>query len=82
MIRNVAREVAMHLSYELSFTDLTAQELVDQRLSEVRRLGFTACVVPRRRGRSPKRPEGLRLIEAANIGEAVRAVLGKGGPEA
>ncbi len=34
MIRNVAREVAMHLSYELSFTDLTAQELVDQRLSE------------------------------------------------
>lgn len=55
---------------------------LDQRLSEVRRLGFTACVVPRRRGRSPKRPEGLRLIEAANIGEAVRAVLGKGGPEA
>lgn len=36
MIRNVAREVAMHLSYELSFTDLTARELVDQRLSEER----------------------------------------------
>ena len=33
MIRNVAREIAMHLSYELSFTDLTADELVDQRLS-------------------------------------------------
>ncbi len=33
MIRNVAREIAMHLSYELSFTDLTADELIDQRLS-------------------------------------------------
>ena len=32
MIRNVAREIAMHLSYELSFTDLTAEELVDARL--------------------------------------------------
>ena len=33
MISNVAREIAMHLSYELSFTDLSAQELLDQRLS-------------------------------------------------
>lgn len=34
MIRNVAREIAMHLSYELSFTDLTARELLDARLSD------------------------------------------------
>jgi len=34
MIRNVAREIAMHLCYELSFTTLTADELLDQRLSE------------------------------------------------
>ena len=33
MIRNVAREIAMHLSYELSFTSLTAEELLDSRLS-------------------------------------------------
>ena len=33
MIRNVAREIAMHLCFELSFTDLTAEELLDQRLS-------------------------------------------------
>ena len=33
MIRNVAREIAMHLSFELSFTDLTADELLEQRLS-------------------------------------------------
>lgn len=32
MIRNVAREIAMHLSFELSFTGLTAGELLEQRL--------------------------------------------------
>ena len=36
MIRNTAREIAMHLSYELSFTDLTADELLDNRLSNDR----------------------------------------------
>ncbi len=33
MIRTTAREIAMHLSYELSFTDLTPDQLLDQRLS-------------------------------------------------
>lgn len=33
MIRNTAREIAVHLSYELSFTDKTAEALLDQRLS-------------------------------------------------
>ena len=33
MIRNVAREIAMHLCFELSFTDLPVEELLDQRLS-------------------------------------------------
>lgn len=50
---------------------------LDQRLSEVHRLGFSTCVVPRRRGKRPAAPDGLTLIEAAHIGEAIRAVLGK-----
>lgn len=33
MIRNTAREIAIHLSYELSFSDLSAKELLDQRLT-------------------------------------------------
>ena len=33
MVRNTAREIAVHLSYELSFTDLTAEELLDRRLT-------------------------------------------------
>jgi len=36
MTRNTAREIAVHLAYELSFTDLTPEELVEQRLSRER----------------------------------------------
>lgn len=31
--RNIAREIAMHLSYELSFTALSVEELLNDRLS-------------------------------------------------
>ncbi|MEG0780632.1 MAG: transcription antitermination factor NusB [Oscillospiraceae bacterium] len=34
MMRNTAREIAIHLSYELSFTDLSARELLDSRLTK------------------------------------------------
>jgi Predicted ATP-dependent serine protease len=48
---------------------------MDQRLSEVRRLGFDCCVVPRRKGRQSI-PEGLRLIEVGTVQEALAAVIG------
>ena len=34
MIRTTAREIAVHLAYELSFTEKTAQELTAERLTE------------------------------------------------
>ena len=34
MTRNTAREIAMHLAFELSFTDLPIGEFLDQYLSE------------------------------------------------
>ena len=33
MTRNPAREIAVHLSYEMNFTDLPVKRLLDQRLS-------------------------------------------------
>lgn len=33
MLRNTAREIAIHLSYELSFNDTPVNELLDQRLT-------------------------------------------------
>ena len=57
--------------------ELRAVNHLEQRLSEVRRLGFTKCVVPKRRSGKLDPGEGLTLIQADNIGEAIRAVLGK-----
>lgn len=34
MVRSTAREIAVHLAYELSFTDKTVEELLDSRLSK------------------------------------------------
>lgn len=36
MTRNTAREIAVHLAYELSFTDLAPEELVEQSLQSER----------------------------------------------
>ena len=33
MLRNTAREIAVHLSYELSFTDKTVEALLEERLN-------------------------------------------------
>ena len=48
-----------------------------QRLSEVHRLGFHRCVIPKHHRQKLGALDGLQLIEVSNIGEAIRAVLGK-----
>lgn len=50
---------------------------LEQRLSEAHRLGFGACVIPKRRDKRSAVPDGLRVVEVAHIGEAIREVLGK-----
>ena len=52
---------------------------LDQRISEVRRLGFHKCVIPARRGRALPSAPGLELLPVGNIGEAIRAALGPRG---
>ncbi len=52
---------------------------LDQRISEVRRLGFHKCVIPARRGRALPPAPGLELLPVGNIGEAIRAALGPRG---
>ena len=46
---------------------------LDQRISEVHRLGFRRCVIPAHR--AAESYPGLELIPAHNIGEAIRAAL-------
>ena len=55
--------------------ELRSVSQLAQRVSEVRRLGFTQCLIPSRRTGELTAPEGLRLIPVRNIGEAIRAAL-------
>ena len=55
--------------------ELRSVSQLGQRVSEVRRLGFTQCLIPSRRTGELAAPAGLRLIPVRNIGEAIRAAL-------
>ena len=48
---------------------------MEQRLREIRRLGFGRCVIPAHMRSGIAVPEGLRLLRARNVREAVNAVL-------
>jgi len=48
---------------------------LSERLSEVHRLGFETCIIPKQRKDQIRTPQGLALIEARNIAEALRAIV-------
>ena len=55
--------------------ELRSVSALSQRLSEVRRLGFTQCLIPARNSGKLTEPDGLQLIRVRNIREALAAVL-------
>ena len=55
--------------------ELRAASALGQRLAEVKRLGFTKCMIPKRTQGKLAVPEGLELIRVANIREAMAALL-------
>ena len=55
--------------------ELRSVSALGQRLSEVRRLGFTQCLIPARNSARFQEPDGLQLIRVKNIREALAAVL-------
>jgi len=55
--------------------ELRAASALGQRLSEVKRLGFTKCMIPKRIQGKLAVPEGLELIRVVNIREAMAALL-------
>jgi DNA repair protein RadA/Sms len=55
--------------------ELRAASALSQRLAEVKRLGFTKCMIPKRAQGKLAVPEGLELIRVANIREAMAALL-------
>ena len=59
--------------------ELRSVNHLEQRISEIHRLGFRRCLVPARRSGALTAPPGLELLPAGNIGEAIRAALGARG---
>ncbi len=55
--------------------ELRAVNGLGQRLSEVRRIGFSKCLIPARNSGTLTEPEGLQLIRVKNIREALAAIL-------
>ena len=55
--------------------ELRSVSNLGQRLSEVRRLGFRTCVIPKQKPGKSLVLEGLEVIEACDIAEAMQKVL-------
>ena len=55
--------------------ELRSVNAVNQRLSEVRRLGFTKCLVPAKSSGKLAAPTGLDLIRVGNIREAIAVLV-------
>ena len=55
--------------------ELRSVNTINQRLSEVRRLGFTKCLVPARSSGKLIAPAGLDLIRVGNIREAIAVLV-------
>jgi DNA repair protein RadA/Sms len=56
--------------------ELRSVTAMGQRLSEVSRLGFTSCIIPYRNKSKFNIPQGLKIIEAKNISEALSYSIG------
>ena len=55
--------------------EIRAVNQLNQRLSELHRLGFTRCLIPRSGTQSLHAPEGLELLRVRNIREAMAVAL-------
>ena len=55
--------------------ELRSVNHLSERLSEVHRLGFETCIIPKQRKDQIRTPQGLALIEVRNIAEAMRAIV-------
>ena len=56
--------------------EIRSVSAIEQRLAEVRRLGFDTCIVPQLREKKLKFPDGLQLIQVKNVSEALSAAIG------
>lgn len=57
--------------------ELRSVSNIGQRLSEIRRLGFKKCIIPAQKSSKIENLDGLDIVRVKNIGDALKATLGK-----
>ncbi len=57
--------------------EIRSVSLLNQRLSEISRLGFNRCIIPANARDDIGEFKGLKLVKVKNIGEAIAACMGK-----
>ncbi|MDO4982027.1 MAG: DNA repair protein RadA [Eubacteriales bacterium] len=57
--------------------EIRSVNMLNQRLSEIARLGFKRCVIPAHIRNELKQYDGLTLIPVTNVRSAIKSVLGK-----
>ncbi len=57
--------------------ELRQVSALNQRLSEIRRLGFRRCVIPTGGKEAAVEAEGMEIIRVKNVSQAIAALLGK-----
>lgn len=55
--------------------EIRAVSQLPQRLAELRRLGFTQCIIPRSGTKDLSAPDGLELLRVRNVREAIAAAF-------
>lgn len=56
--------------------EIRSVSAMEQRLGEIRRLGFERCIVPKLASDKLRVPDGLLLVEVSQIGQALAAAIG------
>lgn len=57
--------------------EVRSVQQIEQRLNEIKRMGFTKCIIPLQRKRLPTIPDGLKVYEVKTIKEAFSIVFEK-----
>ncbi|HDH10024.1 MAG TPA: DNA repair protein RadA [Chloroflexi bacterium] len=74
--RNVPVAADMAIVGEIGLSgELRAVSQLERRLSEAAKLGFRRCLVPKSLRRRGKVPEGIEIVGARSVGEALEAAL-------
>jgi DNA repair protein RadA/Sms len=56
--------------------ELRSVSYIEQRINEVRRLGFKRCIIPAHGTDRMRIPDGLNLLKAGNVTEAIKLAFG------